>query len=56
MSSFYANAIFWLNTNIFTFIRFWLQAKRPVASHISSQPRSSDRRLRFSVSCLMTWQ
>ena len=29
-------------------------AKQPVASHMSSHPRSSDSWLRLSVSCLMT--
>ncbi len=41
---------------MFTFIRFWLQAKSPVASHMSSHPRSSDNRFRLSVSCFMIWQ
>ena len=36
--------------------RLVLGAKQPVASHISSQPRSSLARLRLSVNCLMIWQ
>ena len=36
--------------------RLVLGAKMPVASHMSSQPRSSLRRCRLSVSCLITWQ
>ena len=50
------SAVSWLILFLCTFMRFWLQAKSPVASHISSQPRSSDNRFLLSVSCFITWQ
>jgi hypothetical protein len=41
---------------VLTFIRFWLQGNSPVASHISSHPRSSLSRFLLSVSCFIIWQ
>ena len=42
----------WLSS----FIKLWLQLKRPVASQSSSQPLSSLPLMGLSVSCFMIWQ
>ena len=41
---------------LLTFMRLWVQVKRPVASQSSSQPRSSLGPMGLSVSCFMIWQ
>ena len=54
-----SNAMGWRRVrknSVSSFMSAWLQTNSPLASHISSQPRSSLSLFLLSVSCFMIWQ